>query len=136
MKRRYLKREIWIPGVITGAMTATSFLFLLVAALVGCGPTPSPSVPGPKLLVTSFAPVESQGMAGTTAAMRIRFSAPVVDADQVGRTLPSAPAALAPPVKVAASWTDRQTLLLRFPGTDPGSDPELFTFVFDGYSSP
>lgn len=113
MKSRYLKREMWIPGVITGALTATSFLFLLVAALVGCGPTPSPGTPGPKLLVTSFAPVESQGMAGTTAALRIRFNAPVVDGDEVGRTLTSAPAAMVPAVKVAACWTDRQTLVLR-----------------------
>ena len=113
MKSRYLKREMWIPGVITGALTATSFLFLLVAALVGCGPTPSPGTPGPELLVTSFAPVESQGMAGTTAAVRIRFNAPVVDGEEVGRTLTSAPAAMAPQVLVAAAWTDRQTLVLR-----------------------
>ena len=113
MKHRYHKRPIWIPGVVTGAMTAVSFLFLLVAALVGCGPTPSPDTPGPGLLVTSFAPVESQGMAGTTAAVRVRFNAPVVDGDRVGRTLASAPAAMTPSVRVAASWTDRQTLLLR-----------------------
>ena len=110
---RYLKREMWIPGVITGVLTATSFLFILVASLVGCGPTPAPGTPGPKLLVTSFAPLESQGLAGTTAAVRIRFNAPVVDSDQVGRTLASAPAAVAPLVKVAAAWTDRQTLVLR-----------------------
>ena len=111
-RKRYLRRNLWLPGVVTGAMTATSFLFLLVALLVGCGASPAPPA-GPALLVTSFSPVESQGLAGTTAALRIRFSAPVVAGAEVGRTLRSVPARVRPAIAVAASWSDRQTLVLR-----------------------
>ena len=110
---RYLGRGLWLPGVITGIMTAISFVFIMTAALLGCRSTTAGHGAGAELLVTSFTPVESQGMAGTTAAIRIRFSGSVVEDHRVGRTLTASPARVHPPVKVAARWSDRRTLVLR-----------------------
>ncbi len=106
--KRRLGREFWLPGVITGLMTAISFGFIMTAALLGCRTAADPG-----LLVTSFARVERQGMAGTTAAVRIRFSGAVVEDPLVGLTLKTSPVTITPAVKVAARWRDRRTLVLR-----------------------
>ena len=104
---------LWIPGVITGALTTISLLFLLVALLVGCGSGgPAMATLGPSLLVTSFSPVGGGQGRGDTA-LRVRFNAPVVDHGQVGQTLAQAPVSISPPLRVAASWSDRQTLVLK-----------------------
>src|SRR6185369_4322184 len=63
------------------------------------------------LHVTSFAPLDRTE--DPTAAIRIRFSAPVVQDAEVGRPLPSVPVEIKPALEVSARWSDRETLVLQ-----------------------
>ncbi len=105
-----VKLSLAIPALMLAfAIAATIFV-----ALSGCGAPVRPSA-SPELVVTSFAPLDEPGLAAgeRPAPLRIRFSRPVVGEEQVGVALASPPVVVHPAVRVAASWTDRQTLLVR-----------------------
>jgi hypothetical protein len=105
-----VKLSLAIPALMLAfAVAATLFV-----ALSGCGAPVRPSA-SPELVVTSFAPLDEAGPAAgeRSALLRIRFNRPVVAEEQVGVALASPPVVVHPAVRVAASWTDRQTLLVR-----------------------
>ena len=106
-----LNRPLWTPAVVCTLMWVASGLFLLMGLVAGCGGGIIEQ-PVPELQVTSFNPLEGKDEEGRAGAIRVRFNHPAVTEEEVGRMLPEAPAAFFPPLRVAASWTDRQTLVL------------------------
>ncbi len=109
-----LQQRLWTPGVVVFFMTALAGLFLLVGALSGCGGVNQPVQKGPKVKVTSFSPLgaDGKGTARQEPAIRIRFDKPVVAEASVGKAVQQPPVKIEPSLRVVASWTDRQTLLL------------------------
>ena len=109
-----LQQRLWTPGVVVFFMTALAGLFLIMAALSGCGGNPAPVRQVPKVKVTSFSPVGTEGKAREeqAPAIRIRFDKPVVAEGAVGKAVAAPPVKIEPSLRVVASWTDRQTLLL------------------------
>ena len=102
-----LDRSFRIPAFVTGMMLALSMLMMLAALLVGCsGGQRARS----QLTVTSFSPKESSN---AFEPIRIHFDRPAVSEEQVGKALGVAPVEVLPPLKVAAHWLDRQTLVVK-----------------------
>ncbi|MDY0002378.1 MAG: MG2 domain-containing protein, partial [Polyangia bacterium] len=106
------RQESLAPLVRRARLNLVLGSLLLVAVnlpwLVTCAPR-APSAPA-SLEVTSFQAIDAGD--GSRPFLRLRFSAPAVADKEVGRPLPSAPAALLPAVAVRAHWSDRQTLVL------------------------
>ena len=107
-------KKLWTPGVVVFFMTFTAGIFLLMAALSGCGGNPAPVRQTPKVKVTSFSPTGTHGtgIKQQEPAIRIRFDKPVVAEAAVGKAVAAPPVNIQPSLRVVASWTDRQTLLL------------------------
>ena len=112
----FANRKLWTPGVVVFFMTATAGLFLLMAALSGCSGSPAPVEQTLKVKVTSFSSVGTQtggkDRKEQEPAIRIRFDKPVVAEGKVGVAVATPPVKIEPSLRVVASWTDRQTLLL------------------------
>jgi uncharacterized protein YfaS (alpha-2-macroglobulin family) len=101
-----------LPLAIPVLMLAFAILATILGALVGCGAPVRPAST-PELQVISFAPLDETESSEKPAPIRIRFNRPVVAEEQVGALLSQVPIVVHPAVRVAASWTDRQTLLVR-----------------------
>ena len=112
----FATQKLWTPGVVVFFMTAVAGVFLLMAILSGCGGNPAPVRQTPKVKVTSFSPsgtrTGGKGLKGQEPGIRIRFDKPVVAEAAVGVAVAAPPVKIQPSLRVVASWTDRQTLLL------------------------
>jgi alpha-2-macroglobulin len=90
-------------------MKPNALLLALVAALVSCSRTPPPPTPPDPAVISAY----TSGVVSSRSVIRVRFAAPQVAADQVGRDAPLSPVAFEPRIKGRAVWASESVLEFR-----------------------